>query len=73
MAKIRKCPKCGGTAVLTLQGKIQCCHCGHGCKTLNLKVQAEIPKGKIKTVPLPKEGNKSLFQTQVKNNQIDLF
>ena len=73
MAKIVKCPACRKDAVLTLQGKAQCCHCGHGCKTLNLGVQATIPKGKIKTVPLPKQGNKSLFQTQVKIDQTELF
>jgi hypothetical protein len=73
--KIVKCPKCGLGATHHNLGGVQCCHCGHGCEKLfeSSEAPATIPPGKIKTVPLAKEGNYPLFQSQVKSSQTELF
>jgi len=55
MRKIVNCPTCSKSAMNYGQPLgIQCCHCGHGCAKLDLGVQAQIPKGKIKTQPIGK-------------------
>jgi len=46
--RITKCPACKKCCTWHPLGGIQCVRCGYGCPRLNLAVQAEIPKGKIK-------------------------
>jgi len=71
--KIVNCPKCRSTCTWHPLGGVQCVKCGHGCPKLALNVQARVPAGKIKTVPIEKFDLDTVRVHVEQGKTLDLF